>query len=297
MHYTRIVLVLAAMALTPPAFAQIFDFDFKGSLGEGRFQRYVAPLANPLLNETPYITTELRAIYFHQKIPDDFLTNGGHINAVAAEIRIALTERLGFIASKDGYAEIEFDEALPDESGFANISLGLKYALVNDPQNETIVTAGVEYEPPTGTLRTAGIGLQGDGDGLVDLFVTGATLYDKLGVQGSAGFNLAVDDDHDSSMFHYSLHLDYEAAQNFYPLVELNGFTAIDEGDRTPIDSEGVDLVNFGATDSGTVVTGAVGARYRVNNNIQIGVGYEKSLTNRQDILDWRAYFDLVLSY
>ena len=170
MHCTRIVLLLATIALTSPAVAQTFDFDFEGSLGEGRFQRYVAPLANPLFNETPYITTELRPIYFYQEIPDDFLTDGGHINAVAAEIRIALTERLGFIASKDGYAEIDFDEGLPDESGFANISLGLKYALINDPQNETILTAGIEYEPPIGNLRTAGISLQGDGDGLVDLF-------------------------------------------------------------------------------------------------------------------------------
>ena len=71
---------------------------------------------------------------------------------VAAELRVALTERLGFIASKDGYAEAEFDQTLADETGFANISVGLKYAVINRPADETILTIGLEYEPPTGNL-------------------------------------------------------------------------------------------------------------------------------------------------
>ena len=90
---------------------------------EGRHWRYVAPLSNPLFNETPYITTELRPIYFHQTIPDDFLTQGGDIDVVAIQARLALTDRLGIIASKDGYADIDFDSVLPDEDGFANISV------------------------------------------------------------------------------------------------------------------------------------------------------------------------------
>ena len=292
---TLIILTTLSTLTGPVALGA--DFDFHGSLGEGRFQRYVPPLANPLLNETPYITTELRPIFFHQKIPEDFITDGGHINVIAAEIRVALSERLGFIASKDGYAHIEFDKVLPDEEGFANISLGLKYALVSDPETETIFTIGAEYEPPTGNLKTDGIRLQGNGDGLIDLFATGATVFGKLGVQGSIGVNLAIDDDHDSSQLHYSLHADYEAFPNFFPLLEINGFTTIRDGNRTPVDFEGVDLVNFGSTDSGTVVTVSAGARYRVNQNIQLGIGYEKPITNREDILDSRAYLDLVLSY
>jgi len=294
MSRKHIAMLLAGIA-SMPVFAQ--SFDLHGSLGSGRFQRYVAPLANPLFNETPYITTELRPIYFYQKIPDDFLSNGGDIKVVAAEVRIALTERLGFIASKDGYADIHFDSVLPDESGFANISLGLKYAFINDPQSETILTAGAEYEPPTGNLQTAGISLQGKGDGFMDLFVTGATAFNGMGIQGSTGVNLALDKDHDSSLLHYSLHLDYEVVPDFFPLVEFNGFTTIDKGKRTPINNEGIDLVNFGALDSGTVVTGTVGARYRANDYVQIGIGYEQPLGGRKDIMDWRSYFDLVLSY
>ncbi len=292
------VMIVFSASLATPVAAQGFEFDFHGSLGEGKHQRYVPPLANPLFNETPYITTEIRPIFFHNELPGDFITGGGDIRVVAAEIRVALTERLGIIASKDGYADIDFDGVLPDDSGFANISLGLKYAVVSNPETDAILSVGVEYEPPwPGKIDTAGISLQGDGDGFVDLFVTGAKAWDAFGLQASVGLNLAIDGDHDSSMLHYSLHADYELLPGLFPLIEFNGFTVTDEGTRTPVDFEGIDLVNFGATSSGTVATIAGGARYRFNDNVQIGVGYETPITDREDIMDWRVYVDLVLSF
>ena len=85
-------------AAVAPASAQGIDLDLTGSLGDGGFSRYVPPVTNPIFNETPLITTELRPIYFHQKIPGDFVTGGGNIDVVAAQVRIALTDRLGFLA-------------------------------------------------------------------------------------------------------------------------------------------------------------------------------------------------------
>jgi hypothetical protein len=296
----RKLLALAAAAMglgASQSAAQSSWFDFKGSLGPGRHQRYVSPVSNPLFNETPYITTELRPIVFHQTIPDDFITGGGDIDVIAAEVRIALTERLGFIASKDGYADIHFKGGLPDENGFANVSAGLKYAVISDPASDTILTIGAEYEAPTGDLETGGISLQGRGDGFVDLFVTGAKAWGPVGFQASAGVNLALDGDHDSSMLHYSAHLDLEALPRFFPLLELNGFTTVDDGSRTGVGFEGVDLVNFGATDAGTVVTAAIGARYVVTDWLRLGAAFETPLTERQDLLGRRFYFDLVLSY
>ena len=301
--FRNIASTVAAMALAGVLFSGVaaseeFKFDFKGSLGPGKHTRYVPPLANPLFNETPYITTEVRPLFIYNKIPDSFLTTGGEILLGAVEVRIALTERLGFIATKDGYADIDFDAVLPDESGFVNISLGFKYAVHSDPATQSILTVGVEYEPPTGNLETAGIDLQGRGDGMIDLFMTGAKAWDKLGLQASSGVNLAIDDDHDTSMIHYSLHADYEIAPGLFPLIELNGFTTIDKGTRTAgVDFEGIDLVNFGSVDSGTVVMGSIGARWRLNEHVIVGAGYETPLTDREDITDWRLNFDVVLSY
>lgn len=294
------IFAYAAIALTilgaaAPAIAD--DFDFHGSLGPNRFTRYVPPLSNPLFNETPYITSELRPIYLHNGIPDSFPTHGGHIDLGAIQARLALTERLGLIATKDGYIHATYDNTFPDAQGWANISLGLKYAIVSDPKSETILTLGAGYETPSGGLSAGPISLQGGGAGLLDVFVTGATTFGKLGVQGSFGTNQAMDRHHDSSMLHYSAHVDYEVLPGLFPLFEVNGFTVVQSGHRTPLDFEGVDLVNFGSTSGGTVVTAAFGARYKLNDRIRLGTGYERAVTNREDLLGWRVYVDLVLSY
>lgn len=118
---------------------------------------------NPIRNETPYITTEARPIFIHHVIPSKFVTGGGNINLFAVELRVALTERLGFIATKDGYADLNFDGVLPDTHGYLNISAGFKYALISDHKNQKYFTVGIEYEPPTGDISTGGIDFQGDG--------------------------------------------------------------------------------------------------------------------------------------
>jgi len=54
--------LLAVTRLTV-APASAFNWDFKGSLGEGKHGHYVPPVSNPFLNETPFITTDL-VIYY-----------------------------------------------------------------------------------------------------------------------------------------------------------------------------------------------------------------------------------------
>ncbi len=287
-HFARVALAVAgAMTCSPLAWA---EFDFSGSFGAGH-QTYVPPLSNPLFNETPYITTEARPIYFYQAIPDGFLTGGGEIRVTALELRLALSERFGLIASKDGYADVDFRRTLPDETGFANISIGGKYALISDPVERMIVTVGAEYEVPIGNLRTGGISLQGDGDGFLDLFVSAARRLGNLGLEGNIGVNLAIDDDHDTSMLHVSGHADYGIGW-FYPLVEINAFVPVRDGNRTPVDFEGIDLVNFGATDANTVVTAAFGGRFDVNPHLVLGVGYERTIGQHEDLMDYRFYVD-----
>lgn len=293
------IILGVALALMLPGSALGFDFDFHGSLGKGKQEEYIAPLANPLFNETPYITTEARIIYLYNKIPGGFLTQGGRIQAWAAEARVALTERLGLIASKDGAVDADFSRILNDTEGAENISLGFKYALLSEPKEGNMITAGVEFEVPTGSLQTSNIRLQGNGSGFVDLFLTGTTeILDDLNMQGSFGSNLALDGNHDSSFIHYSLHFDYELPYEIFPLIEINGFTTTDSGNRLPgVNFEGIDLVNFGSTKSGTVATLNSGFRYRFNDHIQIGSGYEFPISSRQDIMQWRVTTDIVISF
>ncbi len=61
--------LIAAVSVTPAA-SEEFKLDFKGSLAPGKHTRYVPTLANPLFNETPYITTEARPLLLYNDIPD-----------------------------------------------------------------------------------------------------------------------------------------------------------------------------------------------------------------------------------
>lgn len=128
------------------------------------------------------------------------------------------------------------------------------------------------------------------------MFASGAKAWERLGIQGNVGANFALDSDNDSSIFHYSAHADYEIYENLFPILELNGITTFDNGNRTAGDFEGFDLLNFGSTDSGTVITLAGGARYRINDTVIAGIGYESPLTDREDIINWKFYADLVIT-
>jgi hypothetical protein len=262
--------------------------------------RYVAPITSAVFNETPQITTEIRPLYWYNWIPGDFVTGGGYISMVAVQLRAALTENLGFIATKDGYADVNFDSVLPDESGWANIAAGLKYALINDHEEGKYLTLGGRYEAPSGDLETAGIDLQGSGDGLIDVFATGSRMLgESTGFQASAGLTIALDGGHDSSLFHASAHLDQELFSGFYGVIETNIVTTVSDGSRTDSSAvgsfEGFDLVNFGSTDSGTVATFGFGARYRLTDYLHFGAAYEVPMTGREDIIDRRVTVDMII--
>lgn len=54
------------------------------------------------LFEDPYITTGLNFVYVYQRLPEGPVFDGGEAQVLALQIRAAITEKLGFIATKDG---------------------------------------------------------------------------------------------------------------------------------------------------------------------------------------------------
>ena len=297
--------VLAAIPLTVTP-ASAFDWN-KGSLGEGEHRHYVPPVSNPFLNETPFITTEVRLVYIHNDIPGNVLANtpfapgtpgGGLIDAYAIQLRVALTNRLGLIFNKNGVMDFKHKAAnLLSDRGLANLSLGVKYALISDPQQGQLVTAGITYEIPSGTLKADSFRLQGDGFGYLNLFVTAARSHENLGVQAMIGTKIALDQERSTSWFNYALHMDYEILPDFFPLVELNGFTPINDPRQNALAVSGLDLFDIGGADPQPVVTFAAGSRYKFYNRIIAGLVYEVPLTSDKDIIDWRVTADLVIYY
>lgn len=253
-------------------------------------EQMISPVSLPTLNEDPRIDTELRPMFMYTSIANSFVTGGGHYEVVAVQARAALTDRIGFIATKDGYIWLRPDEVVEPNSGWANIAFGFKGALWKDEETASIFTVGFRYEAPWGNQDV----LQGKGDGLLNPFLSAAKGFDDLHLQLYTGPRIAIDGA-DSSFYDLALHVDYRFG-NLYPLAEFNWVYVLDGGRRLPIDQEGFDLVDLGSIDAGggSVWTTALGLRYRVFDDLDIGVVGEFPLSSDSDIFGWRVTTDVI---
>lgn len=275
------------------------------------------PISNPTLFDLALPTTNIHPIFMHHSLPSTVNTTlgnlpmGGDVQIYALQFEYALSERLSIVATKDGFVDINAGNAAlwSDESGFANLGAGLKYAFIYDPANEFVLSGTAVVELPTGNDDV----FQGQGDGVVNLIVSGLKMWDEFQLAGAAGARIAMSGDQSSSSF-VSAHASYELCDWFIPLVELNWHHVLDAGDgKAAFNSqagglvpsvatfEGSDLLNFGAANSGRnrdLVTMAVGFRSRLTDSIDLGVAYEIPLTPEDDgIIDDRLTIDLVWKF
>lgn len=296
------VVLTAALSAFPAAAEGPLGLQLEGSFGDGGFTDYRPPITNPVFNETPFITTEVKPFYAYHDIPDDFITNGGNVNVVGIQARIAITDRLGFIATTDGYSWIDFDSVLPDDDGFNDIAFGFKYALISDPASGLIVTPGLRYTAPIGNIETAGIELNGLDGGYLNPFVSAAKLWGPAQVQGMLGAQIALGDT-GTSTFLASLHGDYEVFDGFFPTLEMNLFVPIGGGDQlpdvAPFDKlTGADLFDLGSPDPETILTIGGGFRYAVTQNVMFGVGADVNvLQDENHVYGWRFLTDVVIHF
>ena len=173
----------------------------------------------------------------------------------------------------------------------------MKYNLIRDPEYQRIWSAGLTYQPPTGTTRV----FQGLAGGEFHAFVSGGRQVLGRGhwLTG-VGYRAAATSDL-TDMVYWSNHWDYEILPTLYGLMEFNWFNWTRSGTRLPVAFEGNDLVNLGATGvaGNNIVTMGVGARKRFGRvqKHELGAGYEYPLTARRDLLNDRLYLDLLLRF
>lgn len=283
---------------------------------------HVAPMSMPYLFEDPYITTELNLVGIYHNLPHDSVFDGGEVGVIALQARLALTDRLAFIATKDGYTFLNPDNALlDDEEGFMDVTVGFKYAVIDDRASGLIVTPSLRYEIPLGTDDI----FQGRGSGV---FIPALSLGwgpERIHAIADLGAQLPVDGDDDSTSIFYNLHLDQAfeidclpGADFFVPFIELNGMAWVDSGDgngtidtslgrlrlRTAQEAlhtafgitadlrgEGADVANLGSSGMAGehLVTMAWGFRVPFRNGVSLGFSYERVLSQRRDIFEQRA--------
>jgi hypothetical protein len=303
----------AASALPPecPTFFPDFSCD-----REARYPGFVPPITAPYLFEDPFITTGLSGWYIWHQFPGGSILDGGDIQIAALQARVAITDRLAFIATKDGYAWYDPGlDIIDTTNGWFNIAAGFKYALVQIPEHNFILTPALRFEIPVGQERV----YSGFGDGIFIPSVSAAWGIGDFHVIGSLGSQLPVDMGDQSTQVFYNLHLDYAVWEHFVPLVELNGYTYTNSGNgKLPVKTdlgtlklkdaqaalgkggeEGLDALNLGSQGvaGDTVVTFAVGARIPITKHVGIGAAYEFPITNREFIFNQRVTANVLLEF
>jgi hypothetical protein len=273
-----------------------------GSNNTNWLDNTISPVSNPIYFEDPKVTSEVRPVYMYHFLPGTFNFNGGsvplggQVQVMAVQFRYALTDKLGLIASKDGYIEFQPNSTLNKSYGWGDLAAGLKYVLVDDQDDQFIMTPGFSLTLPTGSTAV----FQARGSGEWNAFVSAEKGFDQLHLTANGGLIIPNNFGENTAQLHYSLQADYYVCQYFIPFAVANGYTILSNGNHNQLpvslNTEGYDLINFGSTDtSGTTqMTIGGGVRSRIVKNVDVGIAYEAGVVNPVGIFESRITADAV---
>ncbi len=291
----------------------------------GRWDDFHKPIVQPFLFEDPFITTNLSQYYIYHEFPRTSILQDGHLHSIALQARVAITDRLAFVATKDGVVwnrpetQVLDTNILDNTSGFWNISGGFKYALLQDRERGYIVSPIIRFEVPTGSHDS----FQGRGFGLFIPSVAGAWRYEKLALTGDMGAQISMGDRQSDSLF-WHLHGSYTVLEKLAPFLQISGIAWVDGGDgeyqvrlsneagggRVDIDTaqndvlgvgdfEGADVANIGTKGIAgkSLWTIAAGIHIPITKNLTFSAAYERPFTNHKGIFKQRMTSNVTLEF
>lgn len=260
--------------------------------GNRHFRYFPRPVSMPIYFEDPFINSDLRLLYVWHNIPKNSELRGGEVQVWAAQIRLALTERLQFIATKDGYTKMQTG-ITPDGDGWNDFAIGLKYALLVDEPNNFILSTGFRWEWDNGHA----FALQGNEHELSP-FVSFAKSWDKFHLIGNVNWRIPTNRNQGVHSLTWHLHFDYEVLPNFYPLVEFNGIHWLTEAERLPLSVEYLDVGNIGSSRVAgrDFFSVAAGFRWQLCDYCSFGTTYEFPLESQDENIEQsRLTFNIVV--
>lgn len=269
---------------------------WKGFLtGLGGYEDFVMPVSNFIYFEDPFITSDLRLFYVYHDIPNRSVLRGGQVHVIAAQIRVALTERLAFIATKDGYSWVD-THVTPSGDGWNDFTIGLKYAFYSNPEEQLLVSGGLRWEWNNGSTDA----FQGGDSQELSPFLALAKGWDDWHFLGTVSGRIPTDHHDANYSFVWDLHLDYAWTDTFRPLIEVHGIHWLSDADRLPFSEDYLDVGSLGAAKArGTDFFWAgVGFRWQALENVSIGLTYEFPLESPSgNLMQQRVTFSTIISF
>jgi hypothetical protein len=318
-HLAAAALSLALAApirAAQPADCPTWAPDLAGCDRHGRYDGFVKPVTAPYLFEDPFVTTGLYVWGVFHDFPRGSVFQGGDLTVVAVAARFALTDRLAILATKDGWADLDPGlSILGHPEGFTNITLGVKYALIDDPEHQFILTPVLRFETPAGARDV----FQGHDEGIWIPGISLAKGFDDLHLIAHVGAEIPNDMASNSTFMFYDLHVDYAVWKYFVPFVSVNAYHYLSGGDgsrkvQTEVGTlslkqatqalkvqpfEGLDYANLGSDDVGgqfLAILG-IGARVPLGRHVSFGGSYEFPVTGRHGIFGHRFTTSLTLEF
>ncbi len=292
---------------------------------KARFDGMVQPMSMPYLFEDPFITTGANLVGIWHQFPENGGLQRSDVGVLALQLRLALTDKLAFIATKDGFMMIDHQtkvsditgnpadraSVLKDDTGFMNMTIGFKYAMIEDEDNRFILSPAIRYEIPLGNDEV----FQGRGDGI---FIPSASFawgpVDRLNLIGSLGGQIPVDSSKESTSLFYNLNVQYVVAEMLVPFIEVSGTSWTNSGDgRLKLNTskslgtdvtlntaqaalrtgrfEGADVANLGSQGmrGKNLVTMAWGVRVPLDERLVLGLSYERAVQGSKNLFDQRV--------
>ncbi len=262
------------------------------------FEHFYEPVGSPLYFESPFVNTSLRFLYLHHDFPNEGQIGGGNLNVYAVQARVALSERLAFIATKDGYSDLNAG-ILPAEEGWNDAAVGLKYAFLVDRENDFVMTGGLRWEWENGDREV----LMG-ADQELSPFISVAKGWDRFHFIGAVNGRIPTDQNDGNNILSWDLHFDYDIAPEtlpgFAPIFEVHGLHYLSDGERLPLSIGGLDYTNLGSTNvaGSAVIWGGIGFRWKLTPHWSVGSTWEFPFHSPDDdIMGNRVTVDMILSW
>jgi hypothetical protein len=265
--------------------------------GNHNFRNFIGFVSNPLQSIDPRAVTAVYPLFGSAWVDTRAPFPDGNFQLYGPAMTVALSERLAVGINQGGYAHASFSrdqlnllrrrdplgrflnvERGGSRDGWLNIGGFAQYTLIEDVDNQFLLTAGVRLEVPSGSHEI----FQGHGPAEMAPYVTAGKEFGEFHVLATGGYQFPIGPGSDNTREAYlNLHLDRRVFCWLYPLVELNALyhsNNVSFGLQTRRGD-----INFGNFESeGNVLTLAVGANaVLIPERLEIGAVYTKPIATQ----------------
>jgi hypothetical protein len=267
--------------------------------GNHNFPNFINWISNPLQNIDPRAVTAIYPIFGSAWFSSAAPLPDGDMQLYGPALTVALSERFAVGLNQGGFAAVHLNRnqreqlALLDplgrfrdveagglRTGWLNLGGFAQYTLVQDVEDQFLLTGGLRWEAPCGSHEV----FQGHGPVHLAPYLTAGKEFGEYHVLATVGYEFPAGPGNDSSnLFYADVHFDRRLLGWLYPLVEFNCIyhtTSVSFG--LPAGRGFIDFNNFEST--GNIVTLAAGANaVLVPERLEMGAVYLTSIATQNN--------------